>query len=127
MIETWKQVPPPLIKAVELQGLPAAALTDRSHLDDLPALRARVNHGRWIADCDICNGAEIVIDSADSTSGLFACISCVIAGRPLIWRRVSFPSERSAIEAALAPRHQENQSWETGESVDDLLVENGVN
>ena len=32
---------------------------------------ARLNYGRWIADCNICNGAEIVTPGKP-----FVCFSC---------------------------------------------------
>lgn len=80
---------------------------------------ARVNQGRWIADCRDCTGAEVVFDD-----GWTLCVSCILEDRGIDWRRVVFPRDRLAIEQALAPRRVENRNWEVEETVVDLLRDN---
>jgi len=69
---------------------------------DRPAgkpVRARINRGRWIADCE-CGGAEYV----DPDEPLFFCMSCgnaVTSGRA---REVIFPENRKDIEAEVMSR-----------------------
>jgi hypothetical protein len=74
---------------------------------------ARVNHGRWIADCPICRGAEMVKETQD-----FLCGSCGAFGR------VQWPKDIAAIEAALTPRAAPYQNWWPDEKVKDLVAEN---
>ena len=100
--------PPPLGRVVE-----AAA----------PAV-ARVNHGRWIADCpsEGCAGAEMVWPATP----LFWCGGCGNRALGGLWRRVALPerAERASIEAALERRGEPAaRNWAPGETVEDLLAE----
>lgn len=64
---------------------------------------ARVERGRWIADCPNCNGAEWVAEGVP-----FFCFSC---GNPDIGgdaRMVVFPTNRREIEVALLERDMIN-------------------
>lgn len=84
--------------------------------------RAMVNHGRWIALCPLCGGAENV--TADDP--VFYCLSC---GNERIDGRLMpavFPdeAERREIEAALEKRQRLNQNWLPGETVIKLVAEN---
>lgn len=114
--------------------------------DDAPVF-ARVDFGRWIADCE-CGGAEAV----DPDDAFFYCLSCgnnAINGRI---RSVIFPdaSERAQIEALLLARPVKSmrgrnaferatmaepaiivegrgplsRSWNPDESIDDLKEQN---
>ena len=84
-----------------------------------PPLAARVNHGRWIADCDRCEGAELLIEP-----GWILCVSCVVTGESPTWRRVILPSKRKDIETILMDRPLHNRNWEPRESPADLQAEN---
>lgn len=78
------------------------------------SLPARVNQGRWIADCPDCTGAEM----ADPAWPYSVCCSC--GAGPY---RVEFPPEREAIEQALLRRpHAAFMSWEPGITVEELLA-----
>lgn len=100
---------------------------------------ARINHGRWLADCNRpgCRGAELV------TPGVaFICGSCypgafaADAAERARWTRiaaargelhdVAFPEDGPAIEAALAGRDEPNRNWTPGETVADLESENAA-
>lgn len=90
-------------------------------LDTVPVVAlAYVNRGRWVASCPfLCGGAHIAEGDA------FLCGLCVNGGSDqpvaLVWPE---PAERREIERLLAPRPQVAQNWETGETIDDLAVEN---
>lgn len=68
---------------------------------------ARVDWGRWLADCPLCGGAELVSRKA----GVFYCLSCGMAdqdGKPM---RVLFPDDAEEIEAELNTRLPKFQNW----------------
>ena len=75
---------------------------------------ARVNHGRWIADCPDCAGAELARDGR-----LFICHNCSSGPHQVI-----FPAEREVIELLLSWRPEINRNWEVGETVENLEREN---
>lgn len=79
-------------------------------------VRAEVNHGRWLARCPRCPGAELV----QPDDPVMWCLSC--GAGPY---RVRFPRERRQIEALLLLRPRpEARNWRPGESLDDLRREN---
>lgn len=104
---------------------------------DLPSVRARVDHGRWIADCE-CGGAEYV----DPDEPFFYCMSCGNhavggTGRPVIFPQGKLLIE---IETAVLERGVEDgddpakvfearakdgiaRSWNPGESVETLRLQ----
>ncbi len=106
-----------LVRLLAVGGLELGQVVDGTR--ELPPLPAEANHGRWIVNCDICAGAEIVYADAK-----FLCLSCAVAGRPPIWRAALFPKERGAIEELLAGRPMENRNWKPGEPLADLQREN---
>lgn len=75
-------------------------------------VKARINHGRWIADCP-CNGAELVAPGQPMVCG-----SCGAT------HKVTFPKNRTAIEEALDRREIRHQNWQPGETPSDLWAEN---
>lgn len=92
---------------------------------------ARVNLGRWIADC-ACGGAELV-DHADP---VFMCFSCGNATTGGQYRPVRFPSDIRQIEAELLKRKHNNvgsfaqpvgselpREWVPGETIKDLQAQ----
>lgn len=93
-----------------------------------PAVQARVNHGRWIADCpDItCGGAEFV----SFTNPVFFCCACrnSAASNNYLPVVVPGPEKRHDIEAYLRarPKHAE-RNWIPGETVAQLRDENRAN
>jgi len=103
-----------------LQVIPAMAkrLIKYAGLSNGPPLMARINHGRWVVDCE-CNGAELAFDE-----GIFMCQSCYNAGTRHQTRLVVFPKNRQAIETALLQRPEPNRNWYPGETVTKLLAEN---
>ena len=89
-------------------------------ISDSPPLKARVNYGNWIVDCE-CTGAEFAWEE-----GLFMCLSCFNAGHQHQFRRVIFPKSRKAIEKELLRRPVPNRNWYTTESLAMLKIENAV-
>ena len=86
--------------------------------NDSPPLKARVNHGRWIVDCE-CNSAELAFDE-----GLFMCQTCWNAAHSNQLRRFVFPGNRLKIEAILMMRPDLNRNWYVGETLTKLEAEN---
>lgn len=80
---------------------------------------ARVNHGRWLADCPYCHGAELV-----RVGEPFFCLSCGMKENGGHVMAVRFPDDAEAIECALKSRPLENQNWEPSETIEMLLAEN---
>lgn len=75
---------------------------------------ARVEHGRWIADCPC--GAGVAVHPTWSETG---CLEC---GR---WWPVMVPSEWDAIESVLLARpKRDTRNWLTLETVEKLRAEN---
>lgn len=87
-------------------------------------VEAHLEHGRWLAHCPFCAGAELV--SRESRE--FFCFSCGMqanGGKPM---RVVFPRNRARIEAVLERREADNQHWHPGDTINDLVeleVEHG--
>ncbi len=78
---------------------------------DVAPLKARVNHGRWVVDCE-CAGAELAWDE-----GVFMCLSCFNLEHGHKYRPVVFPKNRRAIELELMRRPVANRNWDIGETV----------
>jgi hypothetical protein len=100
-------------------------------------VNARVDFGRWMADCPDCNGCEYV----DPDDPFFFCLSCGNATLEGYARKVIFPKDIEKIESELMNRpvndiagsnvveraksakliyHGLSRSWNSGESVADL-------
>ena len=103
-----------------LRVIPAMAkrLLPQSGVLNGPPLKARVNVGRWVVDCE-CNGAELAFDE-----GVFMCQSCFNAKHGHKYRQVIFPKNRPAIERVLLQRPEPNRNWRPGETVGQLTAEN---
>lgn len=81
-------------------------------------LVAYVNHGRWLADCPLCNSG-IALD-AELPAAL--CFDCGAVFARVMWPT---PEDKAAIEAALERRPRRAvQNWRPGEAVLSLLAEN---
>lgn len=63
------------------------------------AVKARINKGRWIADCE-CGGAEAV----SRTDPIFFCFSCGNEANKGKFRKVAFPDNADEIESILLER-----------------------
>jgi len=93
-----------------------------AHTVDAPLL-VRVNDGRWIVQCEVCNGAQL----ASRNDHRFFCVDCCNVSHGGGWRPVAWPAEHEAIEATLSARPLPNtRHWLPGESVADLERENVV-
>jgi hypothetical protein len=78
---------------------------------------ARINDGRWIADCPWCPSAIV----ADPDDPRFFCVHCTTGAH---WVRIIFPDELKEIEAILNARsHVKHRSWQPGESIHFLKAE----
>lgn len=106
---------------------PAAYIAwHRAHMDDAGvlardwrygnAVAARVNHGRWIADCPNCAGGAL-------THPVWRLACCGACG--CVMTKVTFPTDLAAIERALLRRPvRDAQNWSSDETAEDLEREN---
>lgn len=86
-------------------------------------IAARVDAGRWIAECPDCHDAQYVW--MDDPQPLFMCVACFNAAAGGGWRRVTVPANRGAVEAALVKRPLPgNRNWRPGETLAGLRAEN---
>lgn len=85
------------------------------------SVAARVNWGRWVANCNWCPSAQIV-SPADPQ---FFCPECANGGLGK-WVPIRFPTEadQTKISEILSVRPVENRNWEPHESTKDLRGEN---
>lgn len=90
-----------------------------------PAVEARADHGRWLADCPItgCGGAEMV--SFDRP--VFFCTECrnVAWDHRLLPVLIPEPKLRNQVEAYLVARPEAaTRNWHPSETVKQLQAEN---
>jgi hypothetical protein len=86
-------------------------------------VKAEVNHGRWIARCVVCGGAEEVTPKEP----VFYCLSCGNADNGGHVMAVVFPDDREAIEAELLRRPDiGTRNWLPTETVNDLASESAA-
>lgn len=86
---------------------------------------AVVNHGRWIVRCPTCSGAQF----ASRPDRRFFCSSCLNHASAHRWIGVEWPDDAVVhqIETILMRRpNPTNRNWEPGETVADLVRENGL-
>ena len=105
-------------KKLKVEPTMAKRLLPQGGIDESPPLKARINHGRWLVDCE-CGGAELAFEA-----GIFMCLSCYNATHKHQYRRFVFPKSRHAIETALLQRVEINRNWFPGESLTKLKAEN---
>ena len=95
------------------------------------AVRAYINHGRWVVDCpEGCGGAAM----ASLKYRVFICPNCGSPGNSGQWYHVIFPGNFRQIETVLlkrpnkrgvmVPDDAENRNWRTGETLATLEREN---
>lgn len=68
---------------------------------------ARIDAGRWVADCPYCAGSEVV----SKTTRIFFCLSCGMADDNGRWRSVVFPGDIAAVEATVAGLPPKLRHW----------------
>lgn len=86
------------------------------------AVEVYVNHGRWIAECPDCHGAQV----ASRTDARFFCVDCLNAWCGGKWLRIAWPRDTDAIESVLLRRETHHRNWTPEESVTDLVAENAA-
>lgn len=88
---------------------------------DFPPVLAEVNHGRWIARCPWCAGAEALWRGQD----WFFCCSCGNYPIKGVRLHVKYGQPSDLVESALVVREDKRtQNWLPDETVDDLEQEN---
>jgi len=107
------------------------------------AVKARIDWGRWLADCPLCGGAEYI----DPDDPFIFCLSCGMVDNDGAALPVEMPAEISDIEALVLERPVADQrggnsveraflakpliaglsrSWYPTETVDDLKNQNAI-
>lgn len=83
---------------------------------------AEINHGRFIANCPFCSGAEKVYPD----DPIFFCAHCLMQKVEGQYIKVIFPDAKrmAQIEEILSKRMPQNQNWHPGESLAQLKREN---
>ena len=122
--------PEPYLAMVQrmYMGMGFGSLPEATAANTFGEVTARINHGRWIADCPGCNSALVI----DLSEPVFMCVECGNAGNGGKWFQVTVPRNRAAIEAELLkrpmngrnPAEAVNRNWEPGETVATLRQEN---
>lgn len=84
------------------------------------SIAVSMNHGRWIAECPSCRGAQF----ASRTDPRFFCVDCLNAWCGSQWVTLTWPDEPQAIEAAVEVREVANRNWTPDETVADLMQQN---
>lgn len=112
-----------LAHALTVQSSTGDAALPAAGTAKAPVAIARVNHGRWIADCPFgCGGAEYV----NLDDPVFFCCECrnrAVDHHPV---KVELPDKkrRDRIEQLLAQRPIGRRHWQPGETVGHLETEN---
>lgn len=108
-VDSWALLPPALraVRWYEEKNQRRLPVTDGIVLG--AQLRARINHGRWVADCT-CGSAQIVTP-ADPR------MWCVVCGTG--WWQVAFPADVNAVEQTLLDLPVAERNWWAVDDVTD--------
>lgn len=84
------------------------------------AVHALANHGRWIAECPDCHGAQLTAPDDPR----FMCVECGNASVGGLWRPVVWPKDHAAISDMLDARPKHLANTTHGQTVADIRKEN---
>jgi hypothetical protein len=80
-----------------------------------PEVAARVDHGRWVGDCNLWDAATgqtcLNAQALDPDDERFFCIACHNADIGGRWRPVTWPADIAAVEAPLEELPVPEQNW----------------
>lgn len=112
MIKAGRAIPSQMIQV--LQGKPL-------EMAEIAPVLAYINHGRWVADCPFCPGAELIFQD-DPT---FLCLSCFNQEANFKSLSIAFPLNTNKIEAILEGRPIiGGRNWEPPKTLNALIEEN---
>ena len=83
-------------------------------------IRAYISRGRWVINCPDCNSAM----PGSMAARVFICAECGSPDNDGMWRKVTFPIGKAAIEQLLGARSKRNRNMAIGETAADLRREN---
>ena len=102
----------------------------------MKTIKARYNHGLWIWDCSVCNSGNAIFPG-DEMAYCGGCYPDKLSKHENIrekakqqaWNngdvsKMLFPKNHKEIETFLASRKKEHRSWEVGQTIEDLEMEN---
>lgn len=105
-------------KRLNIIPVMAKRLLPEGGISDAPPIKVRVNHGRWLIDCE-CSGAELAFNES-----IFMCMACCNGNHKHQYRRLVFPKNRRGIEMELIQRPEPNRNWYPGETLAKLKADN---
>lgn len=119
-LEAWRTGnvdPPRTMMLPKLAAAIGARVPALSVVADVEPTIARVDWGRWIADCP-CGGAEMVWIEGPHVIWCASCGNAALAGQ---WRPVALPERVHEIILTLGERpHQKDRNWQPGVSIEEL-------
>jgi hypothetical protein len=126
LLDEWKQRRPDLVPpdqpdpgarlVLELRRLAGQPIPEPATGPPVgPPVLARVDHGRWMGDCDlqdvarkrVCRSAQY-LHPDDRRLYCSTCTNQAVGGR---WRPVLWPADRAAVEAPLGGLPPREQNW----------------
>jgi hypothetical protein len=120
-LPTAEHAPRRFWAAEALGGAPIELVIDNGTAPKAAAVEAYANHGRWIAECPDCHGAQLTAQ-ADPR---FMCNVCANAGLGGLWRPVVWPKDAARIAALLDERPlAQHRNWEPGTTLRELKAGN---
>jgi hypothetical protein len=101
--------------------VPIELVIDNGTAPASEAVEVYANHGRWIAECPDCCGAQL----ASRTDLRFMCNNCANAAVGCLWRAVVWPKSAAQIEALLDARPlAHSRNWAPGDTLRKLKADN---
>ncbi|SDN17687.1 hypothetical protein [Streptomyces wuyuanensis] len=92
--DAWDLIPPAERVIAYLENMEKRGLPRPDGVDPDALLIARVDAGRWVAQCPVCLSAQVV-SPADPR---FWCVGC----QPGVWTTLRFPDDVAAVEGLVA-------------------------
>lgn len=101
--------------------VPIELVIDNGTAPKAEAVEVYANHGRWIAECPDCRGAQY----ASQADQRFMCNNCANAVVGGLWRLLVWPKGHAQIEALLDERPlAHTRHWSPGETLRTIKAEN---
>jgi hypothetical protein len=101
--------------------VPGELVIDNGLAPKAEAVEVYANHGRWIAECPDCHGAQL----ASKADPRFMCNICANAGIGSLWRPLVWPKQHAQIGSLLDDRPlAHTRNWTPGTTLRELKAGN---